>query len=1127
MSSEAPIQTQEATSKRKDRKAAAAAAANASATTSSTAATEEKAFVNTVPPGQKKTFDAEMDTVFNPAKVEASWDAFWEAQDLFKPDEEAKEKFVIMIPPPNVTGTLHIGHALTLAIEDAVVRWNRMNGKGTLWVPGVDHAGIATQVVVEKQLARTQGVSRHDLGREKFIEAVWDWKEKNGVKIFDQMRKLGASVDWSRCRFTMDPVCAAAVQEAFIRMHSAGKIYRANRLVSWSCALRSAISSIEVEHLDVEGSTKIKVPGYDKPVEVGVLHSFAYQVKDSNEQIIVSTTRIETMLGDVAVAVHPEDPRYQHLIGKELVHPFIDNRKVVVVADKDLVDMKFGTGAVKITPAHDPNDFACGQRHNLPRINILDDRGFINTNGGKYAGMHRYEVRDKIVDDLKALDLYHGKADNKMAIGLCSRSKDIIEPIVRPQWWVDCKEMADRSVQAVKNKDLTILPNQHEIIWYRWLESIQDWCISRQLWWGHRIPAFYAKRKGEAFPSDEEDNGRWIIAPTLEAAQEEAKKRFPEEYDSLELEQDHDVLDTWFSSGLFPFSVMHWPNTDHPDFLKYFPGHLLETGQDILFFWVARMVMMSLELTDKLPFNTVYLHAMVRDRLGRKMSKSLGNVIDPLDVITGISLSALQKKLEGGNLDPKEVVLAQSNLAKEFPKGIENCGADGLRFGLLAYLTQGSDINLDINRIVAARAFCNKMWNAMRFALANFPADFAQIAPMSLQELDVLIAKAGGLTPPQRWILSRLHNAIVACDDAFTKYEFGNATYAMQAFITDELCARYLELIKSIVKPDPTSNTPANPDSATSHLAVLFICLDYGLRLLHPIIPFVTEELWHRLPGHARRTAQQVANKPGDKRVASGSIMIAPYPRPSWTQHLSSLEAEQEMATMDTIIEALRSAKASVQLTRAQRPQTYIVCTSDKLVNLVKRDSISIATLAAVSDVTPLLKSEIEEGKTPLPTGALARVVNADLTAYMVIEGLVDIAALVVRTERKLTEIVKTNDNLLAVVSVPTYATAVKPEIRAQNEAKLQSNASEIAALKQAIASYMPIVDRKAYLSAKTDDMKRDMDKILKYERAAQDTLAKGETKKARETYESIIKQKNELQGQIDQLVQELSNLTI
>lgn len=1015
----------------------------------------------------KKDFSVAMADSYDPEAVESSWERYWAQEGLFQPSGKG-DPFVIITPPPNVTGSLHMGHALTFAIQDAVVRYHRMNGRDTLYVPGTDHAGIATQVVVEKQLARTKGLSRHDLGREKFLDEVWKWVDQYGSSITKQIRRLGVSVDWSRLRFTMDPVCAKAVKEAFKRMHGSKHIYRSNRIVSWSCGLRSAISSIEVDHLEVEGSTMVSVPNHPRPVEIGVLHSFAYKVKGTDEELVISTTRIETMLGDVAVAVHPEDARYKHLIGKELEHPFLPNRTMVVVSDDVLVDMAFGTGAVKITPAHDPNDFLCGQRHNLPRINILDDAGFINAQGGeRYAGKHRFEVREMVIEDLKAAGLYRKKEDNKMAVGICSRSKDLVEPVIRPQWWVDCQTMAARAVDAAKKKDLTLIPGSAEQVWYRWLENIQDWCISRQLWWGHRIPAYYALEQGQSWPVEDEVEERWIIADSEEEARATAAERFGA---GTEVHQDEDVLDTWFSSGLFPFSVMGWPEKT-PDMDKYFPNHLLETGSDILFFWVARMVMMSLALTDKLPFSTVYLHSLIRDRLGRKMSKSLGNVIDPLDVISGLPLADLQAKLEGGNLDPKEVKIAQATQAADFPKGIPQCGADALRFGLLGYTRQGGDINLDINLLYIARTFCNKMWQATRFALLNFPADFQ--APASLEEMHAHIAAAQGATTAQKWILSRLHSVVEVAEASFNNYEFANATVALQSFFVDDLCARYLEVIKPLVKlgPDATAHDKA---VANSHLSVLFLCLDYFLRLLHPMMPFITEELYHRLPGHAARTAA-IAAAQADDRIATGSIMVMAYPTTAATAQLADPEADKNMALLDQVIATVRSAKASVSLTNKQRPDMVAACRRAADVELLSREKTVISTLAFTGAITPVDAATLAQA----PEGSMSVVVNGDITFYMSVQGMVDVASEVVKSERKIKDLQTQVDTITKVMSGPNYGN-IKEEVRNKNAANLAKNQGEIASLKTAVDNFNKFVSRASYLPLKIADVQRDLDKVDK-----------------------------------------------
>jgi valyl-tRNA synthetase len=596
-----------------------------------------------------------------------------------------------------------------------------MKGRTALWVPGCDHAGIATQVVVEKKLWREEKLSRHDLGRENFVEKIWEWKNNKGDRIYHQLRKLGSSLDWDRVSFTMDPKLCRAVIEAFNQLHEKGFIYRANRLVNWSCTLKSAISDIEVDKVDIPGRTFLSIPGYQDKVEFGVLVSFAYQVEDTNEEIVVATTRVETMLGDTAVAVHPKDPRYTHLHGKFVKHPFVDRRLPIVL--DDFVDINFGTGAVKITPAHDPNDYECGKRNNLPFITIFSDDGFIIGDYGKFTGMKRFDARKAVLQALKDLGLYKETLNNPMVVPICSRSKDVVEPLIKPQWYVKCDEMAKNATDAVKNGELKIIPETHTKTWYHWMDGIRDWCISRQLWWGHRIPAYQIRFKNPSeAPKNISEEELWFVARNIDDAYANAEKKFNIKRDVFELHQDEDVLDTWFSSGLFPFSVFGWPEKNQ-DLELFYPTSLLETGHDILFFWVARMVFFGQTLLGKLPFKEVFLHPMVRDAHGRKMSKSLGNVIDPMDVINGITLEGLHQQLFDSNLDPKEIDKAKAGQKQDYPNGIPECGTDAMRFALCSYMTQARDINLDILRVQGYRFFCNKLWNATKFALMYFESN--------------------------------------------------------------------------------------------------------------------------------------------------------------------------------------------------------------------------------------------------------------------------------------------------------------------------------------------------------------------------------------------------------------------
>ncbi|KAG9509207.1 Valine--tRNA ligase, partial [Fragariocoptes setiger] len=807
----------------------------------------EEALVIDVPPGEKKNVTNTLASAYNPKAVEHSWYDWWENQRFFKPeyvsearncgdsDCSKREKFVMVIPPPNVTGTLHLGHALTCAIQDSLTRWNRMRGVETLWNPGCDHAGIATQVVVEKKIQREMNLDRHQLGREKFVQEVWKWKNEKGGDIYQQLRRMGCSVDWDRAVFTLDPKMSRAVTEAFVRLHEMGLIYRAERLVNWSSKLKSAISDIEVDHEELTDRKLIQVPGHDKPIEFGIIETFAYEICDANgvttnQRIWVATTRLETMLGDTAIAVNPEDDRYKQFIGKQAHHPFCE-RKITVVAD-EYVDKEFGTGAVKITPAHDVNDYEIAKRHKLPFINIFTDDGRIENGFSKFSGLMRFDVRLAIRAELRQRGLIVDEPKvNPMVVPRCSRSKDVIEPRLKYQWYVDCKEMAKRAADAAREKKLKLIPEIYLTTWYGWLDNIRDWCVSRQLWWGHRIPAYLAKDKRSA------DDKVWIVSRTNAEAKASAMEKLGlTSENDLELTQDEDVLDTWFSSGLFPFAIFGWPELT-PDLKNYFPGHLLETGKDIIFFWVARMVMLSLTLTGQLPFSEVLLHSIVRDAHGRKMSKSLGNVIDPLDVISGITLNDLGQKLIGSNLDPKELERALQGQKADFPQGIPECGTDALRFCLCAYITSGvSDINLDIKRVEGDRHFCNKIWNACRFAFIMLGDEF------DFDKLDETSTSWEHKSEADRLMLRKMIEAIRDVNKGYEAYDFRGITITCRSFWRDELCDKFIEHMKKIRKD--ASITPGQM-LASKH--TLFMCMHVGLRLLHPIMPFVTEELYQRL----------------------------------------------------------------------------------------------------------------------------------------------------------------------------------------------------------------------------------------------------------------------------------------
>jgi len=943
---------------------------------------EEKPFVNTVPKGEKKPMDGEMAPAYKPMPVEAAWYDWWEKQGFFKPEnsrgtpeEQAKKgTFTIVIPPPNVTGTLHIGHALTNSIQDTLVRWHRMRGERTLWVPGMDHAGISCQVVVEKKLMKDEGLTRHDLGREKFVEKVWEWKREYGGTIVNQLRRLGSSVDWSREVFTMDEIRSRAVTETFCRLHEKGLIYRDNRLVNWCCTLRTAISDIEVDYIDVDGPTRMRVPGHDKTYPFGELVHFAYKVVDPekpDDEVVCATTRIETMLADTAVAIHPEDPRYKHLHGKFVVNPF-NGRKIPIICDPVLVDMNFGTGCVKVTPAHDPNDYECGVRNHLQMINMFEVDGTLTKDCGEFAGMKRFDARLAIIEALKKKNLFRGTSPNPMRIGICSRSKDIIEPRLVPQWYVSCKAAADRAIAAVRNGELHIIPKVFEADWYRWLENIRDWCVSRQLWWGHRIPAYLVTIKGRPAPIPS-DNEAWVCGRTKEEALQNAAKKFGVPAEDITLEQDPDVLDTWFSSALFPFSVFGWPEqTD--DLAKYFPGTLLETGHDILFFWVARMVMMSLMLTDKLPFRDVFLHGMVRDAYGRKISKSLGNVVDPVDVIEGITLQALNEKLLHGNLSANEIEKAKAGQCKEYPNGIAECGTDALRFALCAYTAQGRDVNLDVNRIVGYRNFCNKVWNAVRFAFTKFDAGFK---PTMSDRASLLPEHASQI---DRWILSRLYNAIALTNSSLEGYDLASASTAVYNFWLYELCDVYFEATKPLFMPENATKAEALKAARET----LYTCIETGLRLLHPFMPFITEELWQRFP-----------RRPDSKETAQ-TIMLAEFPEVSNVQYagLANPEIEANMTLLMSIVHAVRHINAPYSQTikkNNHRPRVFLRTKNEKVRALLAKDSeyaLPVSALSMYSDgLINVLPTDAET-----PVGCAVEVVpQADSEVMSELKGIVDV----------------------------------------------------------------------------------------------------------------------------------------
>lgn len=735
-----------------------------------------------------------------------------------------------------------MGHALGTALQDVLIRWNRMHGKTTLWLPGCDHAGISTQSVVENMLWRREQKTRYNLGREKFIETVWDWKNEYHQRINNVLRRMGGSFDWTREAFTMNEEISTAVTETFVSLHDEGIIYRANRLVNWCTKLNTALSNLEVVNKELPGRTQLDVPGYERKIEFGVIVYFKYPIVGTNEKIEIATTRLETMLGDTAIAVHPDDERYKHLVGKKASHPFIPDRIIPIIADS-YVEMGFGSGAVKITPAHDPNDYAIGQRHNLQFINILTDDGKMNENTGPYAGKKRFDVRYEIQNDLKKLGLFVDKKDNPMTVPLCIKSNDIIEPLMKPQWWMKMKDMAAEALKVVKDGQIRILPESAEKAYVRWMENVNDWCLSRQLWWGHQAPIYFAYVEGESH--DKSDSKFWFSGRTSEEAHNKAALAFPG--CEFTLERDEDVLDTWFSSGLWPFATLGWPEQTH-DLEKLFPTSLLETGWDILFFWVSRMIMLSLKMTGKVPFTEVYCHSLIRDSDGRKMSKSLGNVIDPLDVIEGTSLESLHQKLSQGNLAPEEVEKAKKYQKSAFPDGIPECGTDALRFSLVSYTTGGGDIAFDVKVIHGYRKFCNKIYQATKYVLGKLDKDFVP---------ELTCKPTGKESLSERWILHKMNATAKGINQALQDREFMKSTSIIYQYWYNYLCDVYIENSKTILQN-------GTPEEKRSAINTLYSALEGALTMIHPFMPFLTEELWQRLP-----------RRPQDK---TRSIVLAQYP---------------------------------------------------------------------------------------------------------------------------------------------------------------------------------------------------------------------------------------------------------
>ena len=915
---------------------------------------------------------------FEPQDIESRWYDEWNRRGLFDGGQHVAaangrtaQPFAIQFPPPNVTGTLHMGHAFNQTIMDGLIRYHRMRGDDTVFIPGTDHAGIATQIVVERQLD-AEGISRHDLGREKFLERVWAWKEKSGSTITGQFRRLGSSCDWSREYFTMDDNLSRGVVEVFVKLYEQGLIYRGKRLVNWDPVLGTAVSDLEVVSAEEDGHMwEIRYP-LTQPVD-GLTH------------LVVATTRPETMLGDVAVMVHPEDERYAHLVGRTVTLPLV-GREIPIIAD-DYVDREFGTGVVKVTPAHDFNDYAVGQRHDLPMISVLTlDAKITDDAPAAYRGLDRYEARKRIVADLDGLGLLQRVRDHKLMVPRGDRTNSVIEPMLTDQWFVAMskpapagslhpgKSITQVALEVVADGRVKFVPENWSTTYNQWLEKIQDWCISRQLWWGHQIPAWHAA------------DGRIFVARSAEEAQAQARAAGV----TGELKRDPDVLDTWFSSALVPFTDLGWPEKT-PDLARYLPSSVLVTGFDIIFFWVARMIMMSMHHTGQVPFRTVYVHGLVCDMEGKKMSKSKGNTIDPVDLIDGIELAPLVAKRTVGLMNPKQADKIGKRTRKDYPDGIPAYGADALRFTMAAYATLGRNINFDLKRCEGYRNFCNKLWNATRFVLMNVEGhDLGQPTPGDLSFVD-------------RWIIDGLQRLIEDVHAGFDQYRFDQVADRLYHFIWDEYCDWYVELAKAQLQT-------GSPVQQAATRRTLIHVLETLLRLIHPIMPFITEELW-------QKTSVAAGVRGAD---AEASISTQPYPEAR--EALCDAAAAGRMAQLKLLTDAIRTLRGEMNLAPSQKVPLLVQGGASDLDDM----GLYLMALARLESVQPV-------GRLP-DLGAPVQVVG---TTQLMLHVEIDIAAERVRLDKEIERLDKEIAKATAKLSNESFVARAPAAVVEQEKTRL------------------------------------------------------------------------------------------